>query len=232
MCGIAGYNVSGKWAKLHLSQPKTENILQEAWFHNVHRGWDAAGYFSVNMDDEIQVFKSPGVAPQIFHSDIFEQGKLMASKVLAAHTRAPSTGAGEPSKNENNHPVGFGGVWTTHNGTLWNDEDIKEEIVGKAKVKDYAVVDSLAISMKLSLESPTNFENILEALGEIRGAFSIHSIWQTHPNVSLLARSSTNNPFIMAVNTEDQGIFYGSEKESVWAMLTEAGQDPNDKELW
>ncbi|KKM76245.1 hypothetical protein LCGC14_1382090 [marine sediment metagenome] len=232
MCGIAGYNVSEKWAKANLTQPKTESMLQEAWFHNVHRGWDAAGYFSVNLEDEVQIFKEPGVAPQIFHSSIFEADMLMTSKVLAAHTRAPSSGAGDPSINENNHPVGYGGVWTTHNGTLWNDEEIKEEIAGKEKYKELPIVDSLAISMQLSLESPKDFDSILEALGEIRGAFSIHSMWQTFPGVSLLARSSANNPLVMAVNTEDQGIFYGSEKESIWGMLTEAGQNPNNAELW
>jgi len=232
MCGIAGYNVSGELCEEHLSD-KMEKVLQEAWFHNVHRGWDAAGYFTVDLKKEIQVFKRAGVAPQIFQDEILDKGLILPSTTLAAHTRAPSSGAGNSKDNSNNHPVGWGGVWTTHNGTLYNDDEIKKDLTATNKeYKNLPEVDTLALSMMLAQTKPTKFDEVLEAMSEIRGSFSIHSIWDDFANVSLFARSSTSNPFVMCMSTRSEGIFYGSEKDSIYGMMHMAGLDPNDKEEW
>jgi len=226
MCGIAGYNVSTQWCNEHCGTDKImEDIIQEGWFHNIHRGYDSAGLFAVSPENKTMIFKKPGIATEIFKDEIKETGLIGPAKVLALHTRAPSTGSGDPKDNENNHPVGWGGVWTTHNGTLYNDPELKRLYSGG---KPSPIVDSVALSMVLAQTEPTDFSSVLQALEEVTGNFSIHSIWENHPGISLLARSAASNPLIMAVHKNENAVVYGSEKESVWHVIYMMGLDGGD----
>ena len=230
ICGIAGYNCSETYALKNFNSKKTERMLQEAWLHNLHRGYDAAGFFSVEVEtDHILVFKSPGLAPTIFDKEIRDKGILEVAKVFAAHTRAPSPSSGSADHNENNHPIGWDKVWTTHNGTIFNDDTIKELFVPNKIERKQTVpkVDSVAISMMLSDVSPLNFDKVLEALDDITGSMSIHTIWEDYPGYSLIARASTTHPLIIAFNDENNAVFYGSEIESVWHMIHMMGIEAN-----
>ena len=226
MCGIAGYHVSKSWAKKYINEENMERILQEAWFHNIHRGYEAAGFFSVDTEDHCLTFKSPGTAAQIFQSDIKDGRLLEPAHIFAAHTRSPSHDSGHPDINENNHPVIWDDVWVTHNGTIENDDDIKTLLKGNVSVPK---VDSIAIPMVLAETSPEKFDEVLLALSTLVGTFSIHALWNKHPRYSVLARNNHKYPLVFAEHNSDQAFVYGSEPASVWHIIRMMDLNPNDK---
>lgn len=234
MCGIAGYNVSNGWADKYLKPDKVEKVLKEAWFHNIHRGHKAAGFFSIPANgDELMLFKSPGQADQIFEEEI-EGKEIFAEpvRVLGAHTREPTLGLGTFSNNANNHPVHYDGCYVTHNGTIYNDDDIKDMFqLSKPDREKLGEVDSVAIAMLLSTCDPYGpLENIARELVELRGGMSIHAVWEKAPGLSLLAVGDVQ-PMVVAHHASG-AMFYGSEVVSVQAMIRACGVKYGEEDGW
>jgi hypothetical protein len=212
VCGIAGYNCSKKWATKHLTEDKQKNILEEAWLHNLHRGYDAAGYFSFTPSGVFSSFKEEGEADNIFDNKI---DSVPVSTVFAAHTRAWSVGS--PKIMENNHPVDYKGIYVTHNGTIKNDTEIAFTIP-HADRQYLPQVDSVAIPILLSsVDDPRDINEIGLVLAHLSGSFAFHAVWEDQPGLSLIARGHTS-PLIVGVHA-DGCVVYGSEVESVHSMI-------------
>lgn len=235
MCGIAGYNVSPGWAKKYGQPEKMNKVLKEAWFHNIHRGHKAAGFFALGQESgELSVFKSAGQADVVFEADI--NGKDVWGEpiqILGAHTREPSGSNADPKFNVNNHPVEYNGCIVTHNGTIYNDDDIIDSLnLNKKQLKALGDVDSVAIPVILSsIKDPLNeLEEIAEALHYLQGGFAIHAVWAAHPGLSLIAKGAAM-PMIVARHAAG-AVFYGSEKESVWHTILGMGVKPGEEDGW
>lgn len=228
MCGLAGYNCSKKIIEEFLV-PKDEgmkDVLAEAWLHNMHRGMDAAGFFGFTLDESLELFKQPGMAVDVLN-DITDNDKFVMNPmyVFAAHTRA-GTGS-DPKDNDNNHPVAWGGVVATHNGMLKNHVALRNRFLNNKERLRFPEVDSAVIPLLLSelADGPMDTEGIVEALEELSGAFSFHAVWEQYPGISLFVRG-TDRPLIFA-QLGSQILAYGSEEESVWAVINAVGVNPN-----
>jgi len=228
ICGIAGFNVSRQWAREFLDEDKMKELLRVGWEYNLHRGEHAAGYMRFDTEtNKLETFKAPGSALDLLKQ--FEKRTIPVGNIMAMHTRAATNG--DPQDNNNNHPVGWDGVWVTHNGTITNHQRIKELTIKASEgdaVEDMVPdVDSVAIPMVLSRFDPWNLEEIALALGELEGGYAFHAVWDEHPNVSLLVRGK-NSPLIMRYHPHG-GFVYASEEEATWQMISAMGLDPNDE---
>ena len=223
MCGIAGYNCSPAWQAEFLDQKKQNKILEEAWLHNQHRGYDAAGYFAVH-DKGIRVFKKAGTAAEILVDMAKKEKNVPISRVFGTHTRA--TTQGTEKDNRNNHPVFWDNIWVTHNGTIHNDDSFRRGLE-KKEAKNLPAVDTVAINIALAgVNDPYDIDDVIDNLEDLSGGFAFHAIWKDHPGLSLLVRGDLS-PLIVAYNAAGC-IVYGSQKESVWHIIYTMGHDPAD----
>ena len=229
MCGIGGYHVSEVWCNKWITDTKVmERVLKEAWFHNIHRGYEAAGFFVVDEDKEIYHYKSPGHAEELFEIDIEGQDRLPISTILGAHTRQPTPHRGDPKDNDNNHPVIYRGCYTIHNGHINNDLELRKKYRQKKEI--FPQVDSIAISLRLSDIDPREEGELIPALEELEGNFAFHTIWEKYPDLSLLVRGNTS-PLVVARHRAG-AIFYGSTKEAVWHMIQYMDINPRPEKGW
>lgn len=141
MCGIAGWFARGK------ARPNGDTV-RGLLLANMERGKDATGV-AWRDGDKIRVRKS-GVAADEFIKDqklgFFDE--IATSPIGLLHARA--TTKGSEKQNENNHPVvGFNWV-VTHNGSVYNDDDVWAYYTEKQKVTRFAEVDTSAIPLVLS----------------------------------------------------------------------------------
>lgn len=231
MCGIAGFNCTQEWSAEHLNNiDLQEQLLQDAWLYNLHRGYDASGFFALNLEEpSYRIFKKGEIATNVLTNDIFGKDIVVPCSTLGAHTRAPTWGAGSVKEPENNHPVNWKNAWVTHNGTISNDWQIKRQF--EKNLQNRPDVDSVAITMLMSeIKDPTYDKEIVDMLIELNGDFAFHGIWEDNPGWSLFA-TSTEKPFVGAFNPE-AGLFYASVPEAVFGMIERIGFDPNKNWDW
>ena len=156
ICGIAGYSTTQKWCDQLIDEDKQYKILEQAWLHNQHRGFDAAGYMGITNDDEIVCFKLPEDAVSIL-TDLEEnkETSIEPMRTFGTHVRAQTQG--DYKDNWNNHPVYFNDVWVVHNGGISNDDEIRKTV--KINQDAIPVVDSVAINIVLSqIKDPHNLD--------------------------------------------------------------------------
>lgn len=220
--------MSRQWAQEFLDEGKMKELLRVGWEYNLHRGEHAAGYMRFDTEsNKLETFRAPGSALELLKR--FEKRTIPVGNIMAMHTRAATNG--DPEDNSNNHPVGWDGVWVTHNGTITNHKKIKELTISASKedgIEDAVPdVDSVAISMVLSGFDPWNLEEIARALGDLEGGYAFHAVWEEHPNVSLLVRGKSS-PLIMRYHPHG-GFVYASEEDATWQMIDAMGLNPNDE---
>lgn len=218
MCGIAGYNCSPKFAEKYLDNNKQEKLLVEAWLHNQHRGWEAAGYMGF-VEDAFKSWKRKGAAADLLldNSKRNRVPNLEVMRVFGAHTRQHTVG--DPKVNSNNHPVNVGKVWVTHNGNITNDVAIRNTLAN-SRIPD---VDSAVIAAVLDerVENPRNITEIAEALAPLSGNIAFHAVWQDQPGLSLIGKG-TGSPLILAYHPFGI-ILYGSTTEGLYGMIDAMG---------
>lgn len=230
ICGIAGFNVSQEVSK-NLSEDSIKEIIAHAWEYNVHRGSDAAGFFATYLepynDTQLLYFKKDKSALDLLGTlAMLEPGH---PSVVGAHTRLATLGKKED--NINNHPVGWNGCWTTHNGHISNHEVLRRLArEGGSVVEQEPVVDTAGISAILSLitKPKDQIDKIKEYLQKIEGGFAIHVVWNAHPGLSLLARG-TSSPLVLRI--ADGIVTYSSEPEASYMMMQAMGLDPESEDV-
>lgn len=223
MCGIAGYNCSQEWAEKYVTGNE-QAILKEAWYHNIHRGRDAAGFFALKESDKVKAWKALGSAEELYEDKDKKAIMPARARVFGAHTRAATKG--DPKDNSNNHPVYYRDVWVTHNGVIANDEQIKSWHHLKDK-ENVAEVDSAAIAVLLSeIKDFTDADVLEDALLDLWGSFAIHAVRRDMPGVSVIGKGS-GSPLIVGYHPGGC-IVYGSTAEAVWGIIDAMGLEVND----
>lgn len=226
MCGIAGYNASPAWVSKYMTEEKSFNVLEQCWLHNEHRGEDAAGYMRIDAVNNKPYVRKKGASATDLLKDQADKRILSPSLVFGAHTRHATIG--DARDNVNNHPVEYGQLMVTHNGSISNHEEFKKlvPLIRRDKIGE---VDSFAIPIALdTIKDPHDMNEILEVLPKLRGNLAIHAVWKNFPGVSLLARGTTSP---LVVRWHPEGFFgYASEEDALHAMILETGMDPNDDE--
>lgn len=199
MCGIAGYFITdpsmvsaqGLWS---LSRCLLTGIQS--------RGRDAAGYAYIREDGNTNFAKSPVEAKDFLKIPghlLFELPKQMPTNLLL-HARFATTG--EPSNNQNNHPLysKISGLCMIHNGWFVNDGTVKEQF----SLKPDAEVDTevyLRLIEKFYIEGDVKSIEVAikEATKCIYGAVACGMVQGGKPNVMWLWRALGD---LYAIKTE------------------------------
>ena len=224
MCGLGGYNCSLEFAEKYLNKDKQEKILVEAWLHNLHRGWEAAGYMGF-AGNAFKSWKRPGSAADLLINTTKKNKvpDLEVMQVFGAHTRQHTIG--NPKVNTNNHPVNVGKVWVTHNGNVTNNLAIKATL----NDENIPEVDSSIIAAVLNerVTNPRNIAEVIDALAPLTGNIAFHAVWENEPGLSVLCKG-TGSPLILAYHAAGI-IVYASTVECVYSMIAAMGLKPDDK---
>lgn len=204
MCGIAG---------LHIKNPnvaRTEeaiNLVADKLLLGIEqRGKHATGFVAVTNDKKVIVDKAAVPA-----TDFIQDRETIPEDVrtLLLHTRYHTKGS--PENPGNNHPVIYKTCFTTHNGSISNDDDLFREF----NLKRNYEVDTEIIPALLDKYGLGDLEHIKEALTKFRGPLAIATIDPVnHPHKLLLAKG-VNSPLVVFEN----------ENMIMWASLMSAMKD-------
>ena len=141
MCGIGGI-YSPSWA---VGFPA--GMACDLWTNLSDRGGHACGFATLENDSKsVKVHKWEGES--FDHEDALYEALNEHSRYVMLHTRFTTQGS---TKNMgNNHPITTNRIVSTHNGVLWNDDDIFDRL-GSTRFNE---VDSEALNVSLRLMSP------------------------------------------------------------------------------
>lgn len=205
MCGIAGFSRSP-------DERVDSRVLATALLLGIEdRGRHATGaaFFEGN-----QAFVQKGpIAASKFVREL-DMGPEATTAVL--HTRWATKGT--PAVNANNHPIEIPGkVLGVHNGCLWNDDALFEQIGPDKRI---AQVDSEAIFAALAYlgEKPP------AALGRIAGSAAVAWIQPQGDPLALHVARVSSSPLVFA-STEAGSFLFASTRSALLTAATRAGLD-------
>lgn len=181
-----------------------------------HRGWDSTGFAFRDSTGALQVHKAPSPARE------FVKKRLClpkSTRTAIIHTRFATQG--EAMWNDNNHPILTGNIVGVHNGHIYNDDKVFDEIKAQlGRSVRIAQVDSEAIFAALNYYDEADVRDVLES---ICGAAAVAWLDKNdEPDVLHLARASTS-PLIIA-ETEGGSLLFASEKEVLYEAFVKFPQ--------
>lgn len=201
MCGIAGFHVKNPKAK---RTEEAVNVFVDKLLLGVEeRGRQATGFVAVTDDKRVILDKAPVTAAEF----IKDREKIPGNvRTVLLHTRYSTKG--EVENTGNNHPVVYKSCFTTHNGSIYNDDDLFREHGLKRNYE----VDTEIIPALLDKNGLGDMEHIKESLTKFRGPLAIATIDPVnHPHKLLLAKGE-HSPLVILEN----------ENLIVWASLQSA----------
>jgi len=160
MCGIVG--VSG-----------VERAAEQAFlglYALQHRGQEAAGIAAVR-DGEVRVHKAHGLVIEGFHD---QELRSLDGTVALGHSRY-STAGGAGLHNAQPIHVRYhqGDLALVHNGNLTNAQSLRTKLVSEGALFQSTVDSEVIVHLIARSRKPTVDEQVLEALGQLTGAFSV-----------------------------------------------------------
>lgn len=138
MCGLAGI-LFGERQRSADELRELTRLFTDLLVISRRRGPHATGVAWLNRDGKHRLFKRPIPAEQFVEHKAFPlalAGVDSRTTVLFGHTRWRTQG--DEHINRNNHPIRAGDVIGTHNGTIYN----ADELFGRLRLPRYAQVDS------------------------------------------------------------------------------------------
>lgn len=183
MCGIAGFTVREPGSMDRLGYLANELLRQIE-----PRGRDAAGLLALT-DGSVHLEKRTVTASRFVRSR--KPFPDNANTVLL-HARYATVGSRFDPKCA--HPVASGKVAAVHNGTIWNDAELFEEI-GR---KRFADVDSEAIAAVIDW---ADWDGLIDVVGLLLGGAAVAAIHTDHRRDVALFRT-TGFPLVYMV-TDD-----------------------------
>lgn len=172
------------------------------------RGDHATGFVATTFDRKTVLDKKDAPA----HDWIKERKEFPEGvQTVLLHTRFATKGS--PSIWANNHPVFYGSVFTVHNGTIYNDD----ELFVKHELERLAEVDSEIIPAMLDKHT---FEHADLAFAELGGGFATASIDPVrYPGTLVLGKGGTWP--IVTYDTNDFIVWASTQKaiEDAWGAV-------------
>ncbi len=192
MCGIVGY----------IGKKDAVSILLDSLKRLEYRGYDSAG-IAYRNGKGIEIFKTKGKIEEL--QQILPD-PLPATRIGIGHTRWATHGA--PST-ENSHPHCAGGVAVVHNGIIENFRTLKAQLLSEgcefSSDTDTEVIPHM-IARNLKLGTPLKAA-IAETLSQLRGAFALGIMSETHPSTLFAVRKGS--PLVIGVGEEE--FFFASD---------------------
>tara|TARA_B100000315_G_C14578735_1_gene589299 strand:- start:2275 stop:3195 length:921 start_codon:yes stop_codon:yes gene_type:complete len=206
MCGLAGMflkNANRSKADYNLIGEVISSLLVEASI----RGRHATGLAIVDRDGGNTIRKSPVSAERFVSLYNYKQALNWIDNrtgALIGHTRYATKGS--PLRNRNNHPIKAGTVIGTHNGSVWNDD----ELFDKYNLERYAEVDSEVLFRMFDVAGDDNqfFDDMLP---NVRGVVS--AVWSDLEFPEHVYVFKGNNPLEMVYIKDLKAYAYASTVE-------------------
>lgn len=204
MCGIAGFHI--KNPKVARTEEAINLVADKLLLGIEQRGKHATGFVAVTDKGAVTVDKAAVEATEF----IKDRDNIPEDvRTVLLHTRYFTKG--EPSNMGNNHPVIYKTCFTTHNGSISNDDDLFREF----NLHRNYEVDTEIIPALLDKYGLGDLAHIKEALTKFRGPLAIATIDPVnHPHKVLLAKG-LNSPLVVFEN----------ENMIMWASLMSAMKD-------
>jgi len=191
MCGIAGVLLYP--AKRSLEEwEELKDIFTRNLIFNEERGKDASGIALIRSDGSHELFKAPLSASELVETEEYKEILNQVSEdtvCVLGHTRFPTKG--DPSNNDNNHPLVAGYVMGVHNGIIINDDDLFAEY----KFPRRGEVDSEIVFHLLGTISPFESDgNYLKHIHDkatlLGGSFAIIAVDLRSPKGLIVLKNS------------------------------------------
>jgi len=197
MCAIGGYySVSGR--------PTPVRAIKSLWKAMEARGTHAAGLAVGWTDsDKPMSFKAAKRAGQMLKV-VNKYAKGDNTQYVMLHTRF--TTQGSVKNNGNNHPITNHGITLTHNGVLYNDDEIFNCVKKDFGVKRVNEVDTEAINAALCCYTPQ------WTLENIDGSMSIAWVDDRESTGTVNLATNGENPLVIG-RTKSNDIVWASTKQ-------------------
>lgn len=204
MCGLAGVLLS-KNKRTKEQYKDITDIFQGALDSAKSRGRHASGYVKVS-EQGYDLFKRPISSNVLIKTHLHKELMFDVNddtNALLGHTRYATQG--KPEVNKNNHPIRAGKIIGTHNGSIFNDD----ELIERYSIDKYADVDS-EVLFRLIDASPDINHFTQNIFPEFRGR--ITAVWFDVENPKKILVYKGNNPLDMLYVPELDCIFYATYK--------------------
>mmetsp|Transcript_2134 Transcript_2134/g.5347 ORF Transcript_2134/g.5347 Transcript_2134/m.5347 type:complete len:668 (-) Transcript_2134:1280-3283(-) len=201
-CGIVGYIGS---------KPVADSVLYEGLKELSNRGYDSAGMATISSAGELRITKF--ASDPIKVADCFDKLKASlpqhsSSHIGIAHTRWATHG-GKTDNNAHPHTDHRNRLALIHNGTLVNDQELREFLKNNGIMsRTETDTELIALMIGYYLDKGQNFETAVEsALTRLEGTWGIVVTSKENPDKIIAARRGS--PLVIGVG--DDAIYVGSE---------------------
>ena len=219
MCGLAGI-IFGEQQRSDTERRRLLAIFAKMMIDSERRGPDATGIAWLNTDGTYALRKRPWPAREFIVGDKETLG-LMGDEVsdettvLMGHTRWVTRGNEHIAGN--NHPIRAGSIIGTHNGTIYNADDLFE----KFDLYRNAQVDSELLFRLASITARggrINRKRLLKRIKHCRGNMAVVMASTARPDEILILKG--NKPLEFRYHPELNVVLYASENTFLDAALT------------
>jgi amidophosphoribosyltransferase len=219
MCGQAGI-IFGKKRRWAAERRLLGEIFTQMLLGCQVRGPHATGAAVLRSDGDYRLFKRPVLAEELVKEPTYLD--IMNSiendtAILMGHTRWRTRGHEKNSRN--NHPLRCGVILGTHNGTIYNADDLFN-ILGLPR---FAQVDSEVIFRLADMFTPETAidgKGFRKALRLCRGQMSAVMASVIDPETIIVLKG--NKPLSLRINRKHKVIAYASEAETIDAAIGNA----------
>jgi amidophosphoribosyltransferase len=172
------------------------------------RGGHSTGFAIVQRDGDYLLIKRNKNAFLFFLEESVQNALDFidnGTSAIIGHTRYSTQGS--PKFNENNHPIRANNTIGTHNGSVWNDD----ELFDKFGLERFAEVDSEVLFRLYDYSD--NFKDFVDKLKLVKGRVSM--VWQDLEFPEYVYLFKGNNPLEIAYVPSLKCLAYGSTREIV-----------------
>ena len=219
MCGLAGI-MFGEQPRSAQELRRLRQLFTELLVISRRRGPHATGLAWINCDGEHRLFKRPLPAETFVEHKAFADvlgGVDNRTTVLLGHTRWRTRG--DEHINRNNHPIRAADVVGTHNGTVYNADELFERF----RLQRYAQVDSEVV-FRIAANAVTrrgriDVRRMLPLLRHCRGQITAVMASRREPQTTLILKG--NNPLECRWHPVMRVVVYASSASYLDAVLAD-----------
>lgn len=219
MCGQVGF-ILGKRKRTKDDLMKITRSFLYLMLYSESQGPHATGMAMVQKDGDYKLYKRPGRAHKLINTDGFLNTLAPLNSdttLLMGHTRYKTRGSAK--KNRNNHPLRAGVVLGTHNGTIFN----ADELFQKLSLPRQTDVDSeylVRLADRCVWDGRIDLKYFLKGVALAKGLISAILVSCENPKRILVLKG--NKPLTLWVNVRRQLIAYASQES--WLERALEGQ--------
>src|SRR5437588_5245620 len=156
--------------------PEAANLVYLGLVALQHRGQESAGIVSSNGKSLIS-HRGMGLVADIFSEDTI--ARLEGTSAIG-HNRYSTTGS---TNLKNCQPLvveyARGGLAMAHNGNLVNFDELREKLEQSGSIFQSSSDSEVVIHLVAASHAPTVVERVIDALAQVRGAYSVAVLTET-----------------------------------------------------